>query len=349
MRGFRDRDFLRTKEGFFFCIVGPYHPPNRVISYLKYAPSKAGRWGKGIWRFRRVLKNYTIPSLLETFRLLEKDYPQYLFYSPFYNVLMTAVPLESIAKHYKPEEKLAQIEKAQRVDMLQKKLLSFVQLLAEKSGVATDSFGVTGSILLNIHRLDMSDLDVAIYGHKNSLAVKRALIDAYSIKNSGIKRFEGATLSAWCKSRTQAHHLTFDEAFQIYQRKWNVGTFKDTIFSVHPVMVEEEVTEAYADKVFDSLGAAVVGAVIHENSDSLFLPAVYQVREAKVIKGFQATDIEEVVSYEDLYGDIAQVGETVLVKGKLEQVTDRKSKKKYHRVLVGSPEGKGSEYIKVLT
>jgi len=349
MRGFRDRDFLRTKEGFFFCIIGPYHPPNRVISYLKYAPSKAGKWGKGIWRFKRVLKDYTIPSLLETFRLLEKDYPQYLFYSPFYNVLMTAVPLESIAKHYRPEERLAQIANAQHLDMLQKKLLSFVQLLAEKSGVAAESFGVTGSILLNIHRLDVSDLDVTIYGHKNSLAVKRTLIDAYSIKNSGIKRFEGAALSAWGRSKTQAHHLTFDEALQIYQRKWNIGTFKDTRFSVHPVIVEEEVTEAYADKVFDSLGAAVVGAVIHENSDSLFLPAVYQVREAKVIKGSQATDIEEVVSYEDLYGDIAQVGETVLVKGKLEQVTDRKSKKKYHRVLVGSPEGKGSEYIKVLS
>ena len=349
MRDFRDRDFLRTKEGFFFCVVGPYHPPNRVISYLKYAQSKGGKWGKGIWRFKRVLKDYTIPSLLETFRLLEKDYPQYLFYSPFYNVLMTAVPMESIAKHYKPEEKLAQVMKAQRRDMLQKKLRSFVELLAEKSDVPIDSFGVTGSILLSIHRLGMSDLDVTVYGHKNSLAAKRVLIDAYSIKDSGMKRFEGAALASWCRSKTKTHHLTFDEAAQIYQRKWNVGVFRGIRFSVHPVKLEDEVTEAYADKVFDSLGSAVVGAVIHENSDSLFLPAVYQVREAKVVKGPQVTDIEEVVSYEGLYGDIAQIGETVLVKGKLEQVTDRKSRKRYHRVVVGSPEGKGSEYIKVLT
>jgi len=349
MRGFRDRDFLRTKEGFFFCVVGPYHPPNRVISYLKYAPSRAGKWGKGKWRFKRVLKNYTIPSLLETFRLLERDYPQYLFYSPFYNVLMTAVPLESMAKHYKPEEKLAQIMEARRLDMLQKKLVSFIQLLAERSRVAVDSFGVTGSVLLSIHRLGMSDLDITVYGLKNSLAVKRALIDAYSVKESGIKRFEGAALTAWCKSKTEEHHLTFEEAMQIHQRKWNLGTFRETRFSVHPVKTEEEVTEAYADKVYESLGSVVVGAVVHENSDSLFLPAVYQVREAKVVKGPQVTDIDEIVSYEDLYGDIAQIGETVLAKGKLEQVTDRKSKKKHHRIVVGSPEGKGSEYIKVLT
>jgi len=348
MRGFRDRDYLRTKEGFVFCVVGPLHPPNRVISYLKYAPSRLGKWGRGKWRFKRVLKDYTIPSLLETFRLLEKDYPHYLFYSPFYNVLMTAVPLEYIARHYKPEERLAQLMKAKRQDMLQKRLKKFVSLLTEKSGVSTEFFGVTGSILLSIHRLSISDLDVTIYGYKNSLAVKRALIDAFSIRSSGIKRFEGSTLTDWCKSKTRVHSLTFDEALQIYKRKWNIGVFEDTKFSVHPVKLEEEVAEEYADKVFEPLGPAVVGAVVHQNSDSMFLPSVYQVREAKIIKGPQATDIEEIVSYEGLYGDIAEIGETMLVKGKLEQVTDKKNKRKYHRVVVGSPEGKGTEYIKLI-
>jgi len=348
-RKFRDRDFLRTKEGFFFCVVGPLHPPNRVISYLKYAPSKLGRWGKGMWRFKRVLKDYTIPSLLETFRLLEKDYPHYLFYSPFYNVLMTAVPLEYVARHYKPEERVAQLMKAQRLDLLQKKLLRLVSFLTEKSGVLPEFFGVTGSLLLSIHRLSVSDLDVTVYGYKNCLAVKRTLIDTFSIKNSEVKRFEGSTLAAWCKSKTHVHSLTFDEALQICKRRWDIGIFEGTKFSVHPVKLEEEVSEEYADKVYEPLGSVVVGAVVHQNSDSMFLPAMYQVREAKIIKGPEATDIEEIVSYEGLYGDIAEIGETMLVKGKLEQVTDKKNKRKYHRVVVGSPEGKGGEYVKLLT
>lgn len=349
MRGFRDRDYLRTKEGFFFCIVGPLHPPNRVIAYLKYAPSKLGKWGKGMWRFKRMLKDYTIPSLLETFRLLEKEYPHYLFYSPFYNVLMTAVPLEYIARHYKPEERLGQLMKARRLDRLQKRLIRFVSALSERSGVSTGHFGVTGSILPGIHRLSLSDLDVIIYGYKNSLAVKRTLIEKYAVKDSGIKRFEGRTLAAWCRSKTHAHPLTFEEASQIYSRKWNMGIFEGTKFSVHPVKTEEEVSEAYADKVYEPLGSTVVGAVVHQNTNSMFLPAVYQVREAKVIKGPQVTDIEEIVSYEGLYGDIAEIGETMLAKGKLEQVTDRKNRRKCHRVVVGSPEGKGTEYIKLLT
>jgi predicted nucleotidyltransferase len=302
-----------------------------------------------MWRFKRVLKDYTIPSLLETFRLLEKEYPQYLFYSPFYNVLMTAVPLESMSKHYRPEEKLAQILETQHSDMLQKKLKRFVLLLAERSGVPSGNFGVTGSILISIHRLKISDLDVTVYGYKNSLAIKRALIDAYSVKELGITRFEGSILAAWCKNKTHAHPLTYEDALQIYKRKWNVGSFEGTRFSVHPVKLEEEVTEEYADKVYEGVGNAIVGAVVHQNADSMFLPAVYQVREAKVIKGPPVTDIEEVVSYESLYGDIADVGETILVKGKMEQVTDKKNKRKYHRILVGSPEGKGQEYVKLLT
>src|SRR4030067_2831303 len=175
MRRFRDRHFLRTKECFFFCVVGPYHPPNRVISYLKYVPAKLGNWGKGIWRFKRVLKNYTIPSLLETFNLLEKDYPQYLFYSPFYNILMTAVPLDFVAGHYKHEEKLAKLMEAKRLDLLQKKLVRFVSFLSEKSGVQPEFFGVSGSILLNIHRLDISDIDLIIFGFYKIFDVKSAI------------------------------------------------------------------------------------------------------------------------------------------------------------------------------
>jgi len=117
---------------------------------------------------------------------------------------------------------------------------------------------------------------------------------------------------------------------------------------VHPVKLEEEVNEEYADKIYEPLGLIVLGAVVVENSDSMFLPAVYHVQDARVIKGPQVADIEEVVSYEGLYGDLAEVGENMLVKGKLELVHDKKNKRKYHRVVVGSPEGKGTEYIKII-
>jgi predicted nucleotidyltransferase len=346
-RKFRDRDFLRTEEGFFFCVVGPYHPPNRVISYLKYVPAELGNWGKGKWRFKRVLKNYTIPSLLQTFDFLEKGFPQYLFYSPFYNILMTAVPFDSIARHYKPEEKLAKLREARRPDRLQKKLVRFVSFLSDKSGVSPAFFGISGSILLNIHRLQISDIDLIVYGRKNSLAVKKALQKAYSHSPSKTRIVKKPASKAWCISKARIFPLTFDDAMHIYRRKWNIGTFEDTEFSVHPVKLEQEVDGEYGDKIYQSHGSVVLGAFISDNTDSLFLPAVYKVQKAQVAKGPQVADIKEVVSYEGLYSDIAEIGENILVKGKLELVRDEKSKTKYNRVVVGSTEGKGQEYIKL--
>jgi len=81
MRGFRDRDFIRTKEGLFFCVVGSVHPQDRIISHVKCVPAEMGKWEKGRERFKRVLGSYTIPSLLETFNMLTKDYLHYLFCS----------------------------------------------------------------------------------------------------------------------------------------------------------------------------------------------------------------------------------------------------------------------------
>lgn len=347
MRGFRDRDFLQTREKFFFCVVSPFHPPDRVISYLKYVPAKLGVWGRGEERFKRVMRAYTIPSLLETFSVLERSYPHYLFYSSVYNITMTAVPHEYIVKHFKPEEKLAQLFQTSHLDSLQRKLLRLVSFLAEASNVSLNSFGVTGSILTDIHRPEFSDLDITVYGSKNSLAVKNALTEAFSSSSSMVQRFKEKALEVWCDSKAQNYPLTPREALQIYKRKWNIGLFENTRFSIHPVKLERELAEQYGDKTYHPLGAVTIRAVVCENADYMFLPAVYRVREVEVVDGPSAADIEEVVSYEGLYDNLAEVGETIITRGKLERVLDKQTSQKYHRVLVGSPEGRGREYIKL--
>jgi predicted nucleotidyltransferase len=347
MRRFRDRDFLQTKEGFFFCVVGPLHPPDRIISYLKYVPSKSGVWGKGEKRFKRVMRSYTIPNLLETFSLLERNYPHYVFHSSFYNITLTAVPQKHIAEHYKPEEKLAQLQQASRLDPLQKKLTRLKSFLAETSNVSHGFFGVTGSILLDIHQPEFSDMDITVYGLKNSLAVKSALIENYALSSSSVKRLEGKVLRAWCARKAQRYPMTPDEALKIYERKWNLGIFEGTLFSVHPVKLEREVAEEYGEKTYYPVGHATIRAVVHINTDYLFLPSVYRIVEAKIVEGPHVTDIVEVVSYESLYDSLAEVGESIEVRGKLERVVDNKTGREHHRILVGSPEGKGMEYIKL--
>ncbi len=346
MRGYRDRDFLQTNEGFFFCVVGPLHPPKQVISYLKYVPSESGIWGKGEKKFSRILKNYTIPNLMETFTFLERNYPHYLFHSPVDNITLTAVPHQNIEAHFLPEEKLFQLRQASQLDSLQDKLIRFTRFLEEISGVLSGSFGVTGSLLLGIHQPAFSDLDITVYGVNNSWALRNVLTES-STSETPIKRLAGKPLEAWCLKKAEQYPLTSAEALKIYERKWNLGFFEDTGFSIHPVKLESEVTETYGQKTYHPCGQVTIRAVICNTADSLFLPSVYQLKEAEVLEGPQLGTITEVVSYESLYDSLAENGETIVAKGKLERVSEKGISRETYRVLVGSSEGKGKEYIKL--
>jgi len=344
IRGFRDRDFLSTREGFIFCVVGSYHPSDRAIGYLKYIPAPEGRWRKGKTRFRRVMPTYTIASLLETFNILRSSYPQYLFLSPVYNITMTAVPRKDMVKHYKPEEKLAELFKKPRLDSLQKKAVRLVSSLSKLSNAPPNNFGITGSVLLDIHNPFFSDIDITIYGAEKSHTVKNTVKRAFREGSSGVDRFGREKLKQWCLNKTQNHRISLADAKKIYGRRWNIGVFDETSFSMHPVKLEEELKEKYGDKTYYPAGTVTVRAVVVDSLDSIFLPAVYGVEEVEIES--INVNIKEVVSYEGLYDSLADKGETIEAKGKLEHVLDNRTGEKYDRVLVGSPEGKGKEYIK---
>ncbi len=345
MRGFRDRDFIQTNDGFYFCVVGALHPKERIISYIKYVPSNSGIWGTEKQQFSRILKNYTISNLLETFQFLEKNHPYYLFKSPVDNITLTAVPYERIKQHFMPEKKLAQLRNSVSLDFLQKKLVRFTRYLQQISGIKETDFGITGSLLLDIHQPTFSDLDVIVYGIENSWVLKKALI-----KNQGpespIKRLHGKALEEWCIKKSQQYPMTKQDANTLYARKWNLGFFKDTYVSIHPVKTDSEINEEYGSKTYQPIGQVTLEAEVKDSIDSLFLPATYKIKNLTVIDNDLSLDISEVVSYEGLYSSLAENGERIQVKGKLEKVNQKQTNRGYYRVVVGSPEGKGTEYIK---
>ncbi|MEM2942776.1 MAG: hypothetical protein QXT81_05080, partial [Candidatus Bathyarchaeia archaeon] len=65
---YRDRDFIETKEGLLFTVVGNVHPPGRILAYLKYYPAKSGKWSRLGQNFERAIKYYDIPHLKETIK-----------------------------------------------------------------------------------------------------------------------------------------------------------------------------------------------------------------------------------------------------------------------------------------
>ncbi len=347
MRPFKDRDFIKTVDGFFSCVVGYIHPPDKIISYVKYIPDEKGRWGRDGERYRRFLPYYTIPFLMENIGFLREKYPKYVFYSDVMNTAMSCCPVNMVSEHYIPEVKLQRLLECEKRDPLQDKLVDLVELISSGNG-DHKSFGVTGSILTDIHNPNFSDIDLTIHGRRSSLEAKKKLLNLYDYERTCVRRLEGEKLEEWCKSKAMAYSLTRDEAKVIYERKWNRGVFDGTFFSIHPTRLTEEITESYGDRIFHPKGIVRIRAIISDTRESIFLPCTYGIEKADVLEGPQVDDVREVTTYNGLFGDIFDPGEEIEALGKLEMVLDKRSNKEYHRLLVGSLFAKGLDYIKPL-
>ncbi len=350
-RGFYDRDFIEDDNGLIFAVVGSMHPRDRVISYLKYTPSSRVEkkiWSRsGVW-YERVLPYYGARSVLEnSCSRLESVAPDYIVYDEVLGTKMIEVPLKHVRKHYKPEYRLKEIFREQR-DELEEATVELVDLISEYTGVPKEYFGVTGSILLSIHNPKISDIDLIVYGLSNSFRV-REFLKSDSRVEAGVYRLEGEVLKKYALEATRAYPLSIDEAIKLYSKDlWNRGVFKGRFFSIHPVLRDWESPEKYGDRVYRSLGLIEAECRVYSTRYAMFTPSIYLVDEFRVIKSsFKGSlDIREVASYESVYADIARDGEWIRVRGKLELVKDLKKGVEYHRVLIGSFDAGGKDYVK---
>jgi predicted nucleotidyltransferase len=345
MRGFLDRDFLKSVEGFLFCVVGGTHPRNRVIAYLKYVPSREGRWGRrGDARYARTMPDYTIPSLAANLQQLTEQYPQYILHSRVLNVAMSAVPTRLIIEHYAPERQLSRLFAAEAVDPLQALAVQLASHLSHETAIPRDRFGVTGSLLTNIHNPAFSDIDLIVYGRDEGWALKRFLHRALAARDDVLTRHRGAAVAALLAKWQRKYPLTVNEAADVFTRRWNYGFFKGTPFSIHVVKPRDEIHEAYGDTRYTPLPIVEGTARITAVDDSLVLPCTYGVDYLDALDG--DVTVDTVVSYDGFYGGLFECGDLVQVRGKLEHVEDRRRRRVYHRIVVGSLEAHGADYIK---
>jgi predicted nucleotidyltransferase len=349
LRGFLDRDFIRTVENMIFCVVGGVHPKERVISYLKYVPSQDGKWGKD-QRYSRTMPTYTIPSLLKNIDSLTSSYPQYVFNSKTYHIHMSAVPKRFIDKHYYPEKKFEELLASRENDILQHSAVQLVKYLSEQSKVNERYFGITGSILLDIHKPEFSDIDLLVYGRQNSLRLKETLIEEFKSEHSLRKQMSKLFIKKILQKWTSNYPVNSNEAKDFFERRWSYGFFNKRAFSIHPVKTRDEINEKYGDNIFHPEGIVTGRAIILDSSNALFLPSTYIIDELEFVDRKISVEIKkmtnEIVSYDGFYMGLFNTGDKVEVKGKLERIFNKKNRDTRYRILVGSPEARGKDYIK---
>jgi predicted nucleotidyltransferase len=313
VRSPRDRDFVETTEGLFFCVVGHLHPPGRYAAYLKYTPAGAGKWARGAVAYRRELPYYHVRHVRRTLEWLEVEHPRYLWTDPATGLRFSHVPADAVARYYVPERRLAEIV-AGPADPLECETRDLARLLAGAAGLPLAAFGVSGSILLGLHNPDFSDIDLLVYGADSARRL-RAVIDG--LEGEGLARLPAARRAKWRAETSARFGLDGAAVADLEARRWHYRLFRGRYVSLHPTRAEYEIHEAYGDRSYTPLGRASAEVRVVDAGEAMFLPAVYRVADVRWREGGSGP-LEEIVAFEGLYCGAAEAGDWVRVTGHLE-------------------------------
>ena len=322
----REGDFIETLEGLIFDVKGLIHPPNRVVAFIRYIPDERGDRYRNNVRYRKVY------SLSERFSFLSENFPSYLVYDPIFNMKLNLVSIDQIIRFYKPEERVKELAECATLNYLESDALQLVNLTSELSGVSTEKFGISGSLLVDLSKAS-SDIDIIVYGINNIDLVYETLRQLMSNKNNLIKSYDFNGLKKLYAFRVNDSFSNFEEFLVHERRKMFQGSFKGRDFFFRFVKDWDEIKENYGDFTYAPMGQAKIEGSIVDDSERLLTPCTYRIDDVRFLEGRNVSSVKEVVSYRGRFCDQARNGERFFASGKLEKVTS--NTKTYHRLLLG--------------
>ncbi len=331
----REGDLIKTKAQVVFDVKGLIHPPNKIIAFPRFIPTPEGtRHGKDA--------NYgKVYSLSDRFKYLQENHPDLIVFDPVFGETLCEVPIDQIAEHYQPPQKLAELRTAKNPTVLENKALKLATELEEKTAIPWNSIGVSGSIMAGL-TTDTSDIDPLVYGVENSHKAYEALKKLRDSPQSGFKAYSRSELQALFDFRVKDTHMSFEDFLVVESRKAFQGMYMGTDYFIRFIKDWNEINEHYGDICFENAGYCRIVAKVTDDSDALFTPCTYKLDDVEVLDGPKLSPISEVSSFRGRFCMQATVSEQIEAQGKVELVTEKKSGRKYYRLILGN---KPSDYM----
>ena len=325
-------DYLETKENhLFFDIKGYHHPQDRKICFLRFYPDQNGD------RIKEGKKYKKIYSLEERYIKVREEYPQYLVFSHELDLELQGVKIGDIEKIYTPKDYYkALITKNQLVDV-ELALVQLCELFINEGKVPENSIGISGSPMVGLNK-EKSDLDILIYGTRESLEFQSNLKKIFDVSKS-LRKYnmqEYKTLYDW---RFGGPNFSFKYFLKSEKRKLHQGKFNGTDFFIRYIKSPEDWKGNFYDYKFKNLGRIEIKAKIVDSTDSIFTPCSYKIKCIEIVdkklnvNHINLKNITEINSFRGRFCEHAKDGELVLVKGKLEEVVF-KGNQKHLRILL---------------
>ncbi len=323
---------------------GYSHPKKRIIAFLRYYPDENGT------RYKNTIRYSKVYSLKDRFTYLKSNYQQYLYRDETINQIIQAVPINFVKKIYRPHEYLENIQKKEKTNQYEQKVLEFVKYILDYSKIYMFDVGVSGSPMIGLNTFD-SDIDLIIYGKDNSQKVYDALDLLFNDENIPIKRYTEVELKDLYKFKSKDTSIAWENFIKFEKKRKSQGKFDNTDFFIRFVRTWDEIEEddklKYGKYSFLTIGKATIEAIITSDDEYLYTPCTYKINNIKfkdVISypelQFKITEediknikIEEIISYRGRYTE-ARKDEIVYAKGNLELV--KGEKEQYIRLIIGN-------------
>ncbi len=167
-------DYVEDVEGRLYVIVGDEHPPNAYVAFLKYVPTtEQAPWSRRGTHYARVIRAYGARNVFPA-----SGRVGLLQYDPVLGAEVPILHKDLIARAYHGRDRLREIL-SEASDELEEVVCEAVDALSRVCGIGPGSVGVTGSILPGIHSIKVSDIDIVIYGCRDSLLLADCVGDAF--------------------------------------------------------------------------------------------------------------------------------------------------------------------------
>ncbi|MCW4005201.1 MAG: nucleotidyltransferase domain-containing protein [Candidatus Bathyarchaeota archaeon] len=337
----RDRDAIVTKEGLIFRVFGYSHPIGAYLCDAEYASAdifsskdpRAPRDGCGSPLFYKFYDD-------EGIKFVFKKYPQYTVEHEMLGVKLVGIQQSDIAEYRQPPKRLQQMVKQEPTDKLYSAMLRVLEVSKTQTGLATDDFGVFGSMLHNFHHPAYSDIDLLIYGKKENEKMRQALSDLYTTQGSGFTNEFDTDASIAGKS-WRFHNITPQEFLWHQKRKFIYGLYDDRKSSGRIIKAEFEPIKAWSEIVneydpqtrIERKDWVRLKARVTADDDGPFIPSVYGIQPIEVLSGSKtALEAVRIISYMEEFRQQVQKDETILVEGSLEEVHTPKGN--HHQIVL---------------
>jgi len=331
----RPRDFIHTTDDLFFATTTYLHPNDRIISFLRYIPDQNGDRSLNGRKYSKV-------DSKQAYQFLEKNFPEYLFDCDITNVLMMGVPTKKIYQILKPNYRLKEILESSNRDKLLNNVVKLANIFHERTGISYDKMGISGSILPGLYNENISDMDFVIYGLKNHSKVMEAFAEIKK-ENGPLKGIEGEYWEHLYKKRIKDNSLSYEEFRWYENRKHNRGILNGILFDILQTRDWDEIKGSYNTVKYEPLGWVEIDCTVKNALAAYDNPAIYKVKDVKVIKGLNVP-ITEIASYTHTYAGQAMENEHIIARGKLEKVIGEDVS---YRLVIGTTRESIGEYIKL--